>query len=262
MIDIHSHILPGVDDGAKNIEKAIEMAKIAEKNGINVIIATPHYIEGENFNISKYNKEILGDLNKKLESEGLRVKILLGNEVFITPDIINLIKEEKVTTLNRSRYLLMELPMLDIPIYTEDIIYELRLKGIVPIIAHPERNKKIIEDPNILYEFIKLGALAQLNLPSILGYYGDEVKKTAEVLLKHDMVHLIGTDAHSTRRGFQKVKLAIDTISKIIGSYKLNKITNENPLAIIKNEELDINEPKRYVPKGKIRMFLEALVGR
>ncbi|KPU27357.1 hypothetical protein TR13x_04550 [Caloranaerobacter sp. TR13] len=262
MHDIHSHILPSVDDGAKHIEEAVEMARIAEANGVKTIFATPHYIEGEGYKNTEHNKKVLDRLNEALKVENIGVKVLLGNEVFITPDIVKLLEEGEVSTLNNSRYLLVELPMFNMPIYTEDIIYELRLKGIVPIIAHPERNTKIMEDPNILYEFIKLGALAQLNLTSLIGYYGESVKKTAEILLKHEMIHFMGTDSHSHKSRALNITQGIEVMSKIVGYHKVDEIINKNPLAILNDEEININEPKRYVRKGKIRSILEAIVGR
>ncbi len=136
-------------------------------------------------------------LREAIYQEGLDFEIYLGNEIYIAMDIFTLLENKKVATLNDSRYILLEFPMLDMPIFVENLIYNLLLKGYVPVIAHPERNKKIIDDPNILYNLINKGALAQLNLPSLEGKYGDKVRITVEILLKYNMIHFIGTDAHS-----------------------------------------------------------------
>ena len=172
MIDIHSHILPYMDDGSKDMEMSLKIAKIYVENGIDKVIATPHYMDGVKY---KSNEELrigLEALKKELARAGIPLEVYPGNEAYIKPDLIKDLEEKRVSTLNDSRYVLVELPMNEIPIYVEDLIYNLLVKGYVPIIAHPERYTKICEDPNILYKYISMGALAQLNLPSLEGFYG------------------------------------------------------------------------------------------
>ncbi len=137
MIDIHSHILPYVDDGSKDMNMSLKIAQIYVENGIEKVIATPHFMDGITYK-SKLELEIgLEALKKELARVGIPLEVFLGNEVYIKPDIIDDIKNDKVTTLNNSRYLLIEMPINEIPIYTEELIYELLVKGYVPIIAHP-----------------------------------------------------------------------------------------------------------------------------
>lgn len=249
MYDIHCHILPGVDDGAADIEESIEMVIMARNNGIDTIIATPHYIEYENYNNSKNNISILNALNKELVNKDIDTTIFLGNEVFITPNILNLLNRGEITTLNNSRYLLIELPILSIPIFVEKLIYELRIKGIIPIIAHPERNLNVIENPNKLYNLINKGALVQLNIPSIEGKYGDETKDTAKLLLRHNMVHFIGTDSHS-KRSVYRLNHVRSLLSSIITKDKLDEILYENPKKIIMNQNIKIEQPTKFIKRG------------
>lgn len=229
MYDIHCHILPNVDDGASDIEEAVLMAKMAKENGIEAIFATPHYIEGAGYNSVDENKLELDKLNTELVKRGIDIKIYLGNEVYSTLNILMLLQEKKISTLNNSSYVLIELPMLEIPMYIDSMLYELQLKGIIPIIAHPERNAKIVEDPNILYKYVSKGVLAQLNLPSLLGAYGRKAKKTAEILVRNDMIHFVGTDAHKPKRGYCKIKECIDRLNSLIGEDKARKLIKENP---------------------------------
>lgn len=192
IIDVHSHILPKVDDGSEDIGMSIEMAKMYLENGIKKVIATPHYIEGSMDNSLEGNILGLERLKKGLSKEGLELELFLGNEIYVSMDIFKYLDKERVSTLNNTRYVLLELPMYDIPLYMEDLLYEIQLKGLIPIIAHPERNTKIIENPNILYKYIEKGALAQLNLPSLENRYGSQVKSTAVTLLEHNMIHFVG----------------------------------------------------------------------
>lgn len=259
MIDLHTHILPGVDDGAKNIEDSIEIAKWAFENGIKKIFATPHYIEDEGYNNSEKNNKILNELNDKLKNLEIDIEILIGNEVFITPEIINLIDNGEISTLNNSRYILIEFPRLQMPLYIEDIIYELRLRGYVPIIAHPERYTKVIEDPNFIHNLISKGALCQLNLPSLLKIYGEKVKETAEILLKHKMVHFIGTDAHSLK-DITKSNCAIEKLREILNEEEINKLLYNNGEIILKNEDLIIEDPILYKRKNIFNKIIDFFI--
>lgn len=260
MIDIHSHILPKVDDGAGDMEEAITMARIYIDNGIKKVIATPHYIDGYANSLKEENILVLEKLKEALNKEGLELEVYLGNEIYITMDIIDLLEEGKVSTLNNSRYVLIEFPMLDIPMYSESIIYELLLKGYVPIIAHPERNRNIIEDPNILYGFIEKGALAQLNLPSLEGVYGEKIKTTAEILLKHNMIHFVGTDAHSKNRRAPNVKNSLALLKAIVDDTIFQEITCINPTKALSDEPIRPSTPIEYKKPGGFLHFLRSKI--
>lgn len=251
MIDIHSHILPRVDDGAEDMEMSIDMARMYLDSGIKTVVATPHYIEGSTFTTLDNNKETLEELRRELDNAGLDLEILLGNEVYIFMELIRDINEKKLTTLNETRYILIELPMFDIPLYVENVIYELLLEGYIPIIAHPERNSEIIKDPNILYKYINKGALAQLNLPSLEGRYGSAAKEAGQILLKNNMIHFVGTDAHTNRGRSPKVNNALEILRTLISEEDYEKLTYRNASLLLKDEIIKINTPIKYKKKNK-----------
>lgn len=246
MLDIHSHILPNVDDGAEDLEESIEMAKIYLDNGIDKVIATPHYIEGYKSSSKDQNLKVLEELKEALYHKGLDLDVYLGNEVYITMDMISLLEKGIISTLNHSRYVLIELSMFDMPLYVNNLIYELLLKDYIPIIAHPERNAKIIEDPNLLYGFIMKGALAQLNLPSLEGEYGERIKTTGEILLKNNMIHFVGTDTHSKNNRSPKVKNSLKRLGDLVDKETYERITYSNGLAVLNNEYIVIDSPVEY----------------
>lgn len=254
MIDIHSHILQGVDDGSKDLQMSLDMARIYLKNGIKKIIATPHYIEKDNLSLAR-NKEALEALKEELLKNNLDLEVYLGNEVYISMDILKDIEEERISTLNGSRYVLIEFPMREIPIYAENVIYELLIKGYIPIIAHPERYLKIQEDPNVLFEFLKKGALAQLNLLSLEGFYGKKVKETARILLEHRMVQFVGTDAHTNRRRFPDVGQSLEILKEIVSSKEYTYLTEENANNIFQDRVFIPSAPIEY-RKKKLFGFL------
>lgn len=244
MYDIHSHIIYGVDDGAASIEESVEMARYAAADGVDVIIATPHYIEGLYINDYEDNLIRLNMIKKELDKAGIKIRIYLGNEVRITPELCGLIKSGKVAALNNSRYILVELPFLDIPFYTEKVLFDLEIEGYKAILAHPERNERIINHPDILYRLIKQGAYVQMSISSIEGKYGKRVRKAALLMLQHHMVHFIGTDSHSPH----KEKARIKALSEMLSYYYQDKAIDllfNNPDKIINNELVRIDEPEK-----------------
>lgn len=228
MIDIHCHILPGLDDGAKDIEVALEMAKIAYDTGIHTIIATPHFIPGE---LEPSKESIIAkvrEMNKLVSGLGYKLTILPGEEVFISPDIVELLESGKILTLNdNGRYILLELPLSHIPMYTNDVIYRLRLKGVTPIIAHPERNIEISKNEAKAFEIVEAGALLQVNASSLRGVFGSKVKATGWSLLSKGIVHFVATDGHTN--GQRRPLILVSEIP----TPKLNILAETNPSKVI-----------------------------
>jgi protein-tyrosine phosphatase len=215
MIDFHSHILPGVDDGSKDIPMSLEMLKLAEEEGTTYICATPHYINREICIDRKSYETKFEELKKAVEAENIKVTLVPGQEVYMDPSIPKLYCEGKIWGLNYGTYMLIELPMQQFPIYTEAVFYELRLLGITPIIAHPERNLVIMRDYKRLQGIVEQGALAQVNAGSLRGAYGRDIKEFAEELAVMNLIHLVGSDAHDDKRRTAKIRAGFEAIEEI-----------------------------------------------
>lgn len=258
IVDTHNHLIPGIDDGAETMDETLEMCSIAYKEGIKKIIATPHFIRGEFFSTPAQVRENVEAINKRLVDCNIPITVYTGHEVFIDPELPKLLMDGGINTLNNSKYVLIELPMNGIPSYTEDTIYSIRLKGYVPIIAHPERNSEIINDPNILYRFIELGAVSQMTTLSILGVYGSKIQQVSEDLLRHNMVHLLATDAHTTRRRSPKILEAKQRVEQILGTQKTKTIL-ENAEKVLENDELEFFIPHRIEKKGPLSRIMRKL---
>ena len=250
MIDIHCHILFEVDDGARDFQETIEMCHIAEKDGIRMIFSTPHYIEGEVENINVDDKLYL--INKELENRSMDLRLLPGNEIYLSIDSYERLDCGDCKSLNGSKYALVELPAMEIPKYIPYALYNMLVKGYVPIIAHPERNLKIIENPRLVYDLIMNGSMIQINGTSLLGFYGKQVKKTAELLLKHQMVHFAATDAHSPRHGGPVLSKIWDLTEKIGGRGTAKKLIHTNPMAVVENKDIIIEKPIKINVKTKL----------
>ncbi|MGH4052952.1 MAG: tyrosine-protein phosphatase [Clostridium sp.] len=252
MIDFHSHIIYGVDDGSKSINMSLKMLRIAENEGTEYICATPHFIT-EEFEISRDKYfEKLDKLVLASKEENINIKILSGLEIYMHPNLPKLYKEKRIWGINGSEYLLIELPMGQFPMYTEDVFYELMLLGVKPILAHPERNLKIMKDHDLIVNLINQGVLMQINAGSLLGDYGKEVKKTALEFVKMNMIHILGSDAHNITSRKTKIKDAFQIVEH---SNKEAFIwITENQTNIINNEPImEILQLKRK--KGKNFFF-------
>jgi len=218
MIDIHCHIIPCVDDGPHHLIECLEMGNAAILAGITHIFATPHHMNGhfENSKSDILNQVI--EINKHLQQGKIPLTVHPGQELRIHRELFISLEMGEVLTLdNKGKYLLLELPSGEVPTYTQEIVYELLLKGITPIIVHPERNKGFIEDNNLLFELVQEGALSQLTSGSIIGYFGKKVKSFSEKIIEHNLAHFIATDAHNTNsRGFS-LREAYETITNKFG---------------------------------------------
>ena len=236
MIDIHSHILPGIDDGSKSIEMTLDMLKRAEREGLENIVATPHFRRGC-FEVT-YNevKDLVSKINKLLESEGIDVKVHAGQEVYFSERIIDDFEKGIIGTINGGKYMLIEFPMRKIPKEAADYMYELKLRGVTPIIAHPERYSEVISNVEVLNQFIDEGCLFQLNAGSIRGDFGKDVKKTAEKLIKYGVYSFIGSDAHNNKsRNTGILEESQEVFKKNI---LLRSVFLENEVKLLNNEDM------------------------
>ena len=230
MTDVHSHILFGVDDGCSSIEESITLLKGLKKVGFNNVILTPHYIEGSDYCSSRDNNlEKFNELKKVIKDKKIGINIYLGNEIFIDDDIIEYIKGGKISSLNNTKYLLIELPFHNKIVNLEDTLYELSYNGFVPIIAHPERYDFFQKDYKMVDSLRENGVLFQANYASILGYYDNKSKKLLKYMLKKGYIDFFGTDIHRTKKMF-----VVDNFDKI--EKKIVKIIgNDNYKKIISN---------------------------
>ncbi|MGE7592975.1 tyrosine-protein phosphatase [Peribacillus frigoritolerans] len=249
MIDIHCHILPGVDDGAADIKESLNMARKAVEAGITHIFATPHHLNEKYVNVKSYIIDSTVRLNESLQQENIPLNIHLGQEVRIHRDIFTSLEKEEILTLDdNGKYLLLELPSGKVPTYTQEVIYELLLKGITPIIVHPERNKELIENHKLLFELVQEGALTQLTSGSIIGIFGKNVKSFSKKIIEHNLTHFIATDAHNNgSRGF-KLQQAYETITKTYGIER-TFCFKENAEQLLKNQNLAIEKPVPFKKK-------------
>ena len=239
MIDFHSHIIPNIDDGSTSMKDTINMINEARQAGFTEIISTSHYIQ-KYYDLDCFEREKMLDIIKKKVSEKneVNIKLYLGSEIYFTPEIIELVKNKKASTINNTRYLLFELPMNTKPLFVKEMVYELMQNGYIPIIAHPERYTYVQENIQYIEELAGMGALFQSNYGSIIGMYGNSAKKTLKKLLKNNLISFLGSDVHKTGQIYPKIPKALKKLRKILSAEELEKLTTLNAQKVLKDEDL------------------------
>lgn len=231
MVDIHTHILPGVDDGAADIYDSIEMASLAYEFGTKVIVATPHCnIPGEYDNYFGDNYVRSFQKTKEIiQREQPGIILLAGMEVFTTEDLPRLLTEGKILPINRSRYVLMEFDFSEEPDFADEILSQVKEVRAIPLIAHAERYEFVQDDPRIVYRWKQLGYEVQINKGSFMGRFGEDARRTAYELLNYNLVTAVASDAHSSIRRTTCMDDAYDYLSNEYSSEYLNILFDVNP---------------------------------
>ncbi|OOM75809.1 tyrosine-protein phosphatase YwqE [Clostridium puniceum] len=242
MIDIHSHILPQIDDGAENTDMTLEMLRNAVKNGTEKIVATPHYSFRYGSTPIIEVKDYVNKLNCLMKEKNIRIEIYSGQEVYLSESTLEYYLEGNIGTINDSKYMLTECSINKFNEHIFDVIYELKIRGVIPIIAHPERYNPVIE--NILYinKFIENGCLFQMNSGSVLGLFGQRVKLVAEIFLKNGIYNFIGSDAHNNINRTTGLAKAINLSNNINAESEKNFMNNASKL--IENKDIKFSGQK------------------
>jgi protein-tyrosine phosphatase len=236
MIDLHTHMLPDWDDGAKDWEEMLAMAKVAEKDGITKIGLTPHL-----YRLTKHGDD-LALFEQRMAEFGLwakrfPVEFFRGAEVYINDQVVENITKNNLT-VNNSSYVFVEFPADTVMAGVKELFYRIMLKGYVPIISHPERNIAFARRPELLFDLVSMGALAQVTAKSILGEFGRETRQVAKVFLKHNLVHLIASDAHDSEKRPPLLRGAVERAKKIVSEEKALAMVTEIPQAILDNQAI------------------------
>lgn len=245
MIDIHNHILYGIDDGAVDEELTLKMARVAADEGITDIIATPHHKIDVYENYGPKVIELTQRVNELLQLNHIKVKIHPSQEIRTYGAIIDDLKSGKALTLVAdSPYVLVEFPTQEVPHYTERLFSQMAIEGYIPIIAHPERNLELQKNPNKLVELIELGALAQVTAGVVVGRLGKQAQNIAEQMITHNLIHFIASDAHNVEGRNFFMKEAFDYVEDSYGK-EYSERFQENAARLLNGEKLKYINPKR-----------------
>ncbi|MGK0553954.1 tyrosine-protein phosphatase [Macrococcus capreoli] len=252
MIDLHNHILFGIDDGAQTKEDTLNMARAAQAQGITDIIATPHHKIGVYQNFGPKIKALAEEVNTIIAAEGIPVKVHPSQEIRIYGDVVEDLKSGKALTLTENGpYVLIEFPSNEVPVFTEQLFTKLALEGYIPIIAHPERNTELQKNPNKLAKLIELGALAQVTAGVVCGQLGEYSKQCAEMMMEHRLIHIVASDAHNVTSRNYYMKEAYDVIEQQYGIEEVNKY-KENAQKVLAGETIRYVSPLEVETKDRV----------
>ncbi|CAM4161638.1 tyrosine-protein phosphatase [Lederbergia lenta] len=255
MIDIHCHILPGIDDGSDNFTESLLMARQAEKEGISTIIATPHHQNGRYNNYKADIIEKTAELNEYLQTENINVEILPGQETRIYGELLEDYEAGEILTLaNISSYLFIELPSNHVPGYTEQLCFDTQMQGLTPVIVHPERNSELIEHPDKLYKLVKNGVATQITAGSFTGYFGKKIQKFTFDLIESNLTHFLASDAHNTTKRCFKMEEAYELLKKKYGTDSLYYFM-DNAELITEGKDIDREIPTPIKRKKILGIF-------
>jgi protein-tyrosine phosphatase len=238
MVDIHHHLLPGIDDGSTDLETSVAMARIAAADGITHVVATPHASGSWTFDPAT-NAARLAEVRDALARESIALILATGCDFHLSYDNIkDAVAHPRKYTANASRYLLVELPDVGLSPQMGEIFFELRVAGMLPVLTHPERNPTLQRDPKRLEGWLREGLLLQVTAGSVLGHMGKSAELMAHKLLADRWVHFLATDAHNLDRRAPRMAAARDLVAKRYGAEYANFLCTENPMAVFEDRPL------------------------
>ncbi len=227
--DVHCHILPGLDDGARDMKMALEMIDLSVKNNTTDIILTPHYKLGRCEHSKERILSTIDKLRQEIKKIHPEVKLYSGTELMYSEDCIELLENDSILSLNESKLVLVEFRPMDNPAYIKDCLYKVSCTGYTPVLAHVERYAEMVGNYDVVEDIINRGGYIQVNASSVVGKFGLKVKKFIKMLMKYDMVHFIGTDAHNVKERGPDLEACSAYIEKKFGSEYRDELLIKNP---------------------------------
>ncbi len=251
-IDLHCHLMAGVDDGPRTLKDSLLLARALVDSGFNHVVATPHYIEDYSRGYRRRVEEAHIHLTQSLQAEGIPLTVCLGGELMLLPGLADKAKERALPTLNGTRYILLELPLYQpLPLYAEEVLFALQARGYIPILAHPERMEAYKGGVDKLFSLTRKGILLQVNLGSLAGLYGPSVKGLARKLLRYGLAAFLATDSHDAG--------LLDLVARELKEPSPHQaLLGKNPQIALRDEEVVVSpqQPPRSLA-ARVREILK-----
>lgn len=251
MVDLHCHLLPGIDDGSKNMEISLRLAKEATENGVTHALLTPHHMNGRYVNHKQDVIRLTSEFRKQLEAHQIPLTVFPGQEVRINGQLIDALDKDDILFADEdNRYLMLEFPDDDVPNYTNQMIFELQQRGIIPVIVHPERNTKIMARPVLLYRLLEKGCLSQITASSYVGTFGKKVEEFSRELIANGQGYLFASDAHDLPGRKYEMRQAFDKLQHEFGAVLTDRF-QQNARLIINGMNVPLNDLNMVKKKKK-----------
>lgn len=255
MVDLHCHLLPGIDDGSKNMTISLRLAREATKNGVTHALLIPHHMNGRYVNHKQDVIRRTQEFKEQLVANGISLTVFPGQEVRINGQLLAALDQDDILFADiDNRYLMLEFPDDDVPHYTNQMIFDLQQRGITPVIVHPERNTKIMTQPELLYKLLEKGCLSQITVSSYVGTFGKKVENFSRQLIESGQGYVFASDAHALPGRKYEMRQAFEKLNQEFGS-ELTKQYQNNARSIINGDDVPLNELRTFKKKKRFWLF-------
>lgn len=256
LTDLHCHMLPGIDDGSKNLEQSLAMARIAVADGITTTVVTPHHMNGAYTNTADEVRGHCRALADALDEAGIDLYLLPGSELHLVPELPEAIRSGRALTVgDRGRAVLVELPVHTVPMGAETILEQILVQDLVPIIAHPERNTELRRNPERLADWVQMGCLAQVTAQSLVGRFGQPIQNAARTMIRAGSIHVVASDAHRDERRVPRITIARDPIENWTSAEVARLLIEVFPADLAAGRTPDVRQLVDALPQPKKRWW-------
>lgn len=255
MVDLHCHLLPGVDDGSKSMAISLRLAREATENGVTHALLTPHHMNGRYVNHKQDVIRETAEFQKQLREHNIPLTVFPGQEVRINGNLLEALDNDDILFADEgNRYLMLEFPDDDVPYYTNRMIFDLQQRGITPVIVHPERNTMIMANPELLYELLEKGCLSQITASSYVGTFGKKVERFSRQLIKAGQGYIFASDVHNLPGRKYEMRQAFDKLQHEFGRSLAGQY-QQNARSIINGDNVPLNKIKELKKKKRFWLF-------
>lgn len=253
MIDIHCHILPGLDDGPRAMDDALDMARMAVADGIRGMLCTPHWHPMIWPNEKRDIVQAVAQFRSRLAEEGIALQVWAGSELSLDADLDSSLEGGRLCSLNGGSWILLELPGSMPPPGIDEYLWSFHQRGYNVVLAHPERYDYVQRDPARLYAWASMGVGVQITASSLLGRLGPETADLCRRLLEHRLVHFVASDSHGVRSRRPMLRKAVEAAVVVLGEADAQRLVHNHPVAVLRGESLDLKDfsPVPFTTKKK-----------
>lgn len=255
MVDLHCHLLPGIDDGSKSMEISLRLAREATENGVTHALLTPHHMNGHYVNHKQDVIQRTKEFQEQLREHNIPLTVFPGQEVRINGHLLDALDKDDILFADTgNKYLMLEFPDDDVPHYTSQMIFDLQQRGITPVIVHPERNTKIMTEPSLIYQLLEKGCLSQITASSYVGAFGKRVMQFSRQLIEAGQGYVFASDAHFLPSRKYEMREAFEKLSQEFGNELVRKYKS-NAQRIINGNGVPFNEIRTIKVKKRFWLF-------
>lgn len=255
MVDLHCHLLPGIDDGSKNMEISLRLAREATENGVTHALLTPHHMNGRYIN---HKQDVIWrtqEFQKQINAHNIPLTVFPGQEVRINGQLLEALDKDDILFADTAgKYMMLEFPDDDVPHYTNQMIFDLQQRGIIPVIVHPERNTKIMSEPDLIYQLLVKGCLSQITASSYVGTFGKKVENFSRQLIEAGQGYVFASDAHNLPDRKYEMRQAFEKMKREFGQELVDQY-QQNAKSIINGENMPLNDLQMIKKKKHFWLF-------